>query len=155
MANRWKGLVTLFKATPRPVRSLTLALVATLVLAVVALAAVVLFIVVWDMTIVPGEQAAEVFLDEECTIPVPSVHWGSIQRGTQQQLDLYVKNTGVEPIDASINVPEDVSAYMTWDITPATITLNAGEVGHFTLVANILPTAPLGAVSGTYQGETP
>jgi hypothetical protein len=143
------------KATPRPARVLILALTGTLICTVIALAAVVLFVILADMNIVPGEQAAEVFLDEECTIPVPAVHWGDIERGTHQQLDLYVKNTGVEDIDVSIIIPEDVSTVMTYSITPVSIPLAADEVGHFTFSADILPTAPLGAVSWNYQGETP
>lgn len=150
-----RGLVESLKAVPRPIRSLMLALVGVVVMSTVALAIVTLILIPSDMNIVPGEVAAEAFLDPECTIPIPAVHWGDIGRGTHQQFDFYIKNTGVEPITASMTIPEDVSSFMTYTFTPASIPLNAGEVGHFVFTADVLPTAPLGLQSWNYRVDTP
>lgn len=143
-------------AVPRPVKALIMALAGTLLLVSIALAAVVvLFEYDWYATIVPGEQAGELYLDEACTIPAAPFYWDNLPRGTYHYLELYVKNSGVEPIDAYIYVPTDVSAYIIWTITPASIPLNAGEVGHFTVEAYVPPTATLGDVQGKYRGEAP
>ena len=136
-------------------RSFLLALAGILAFAGVAMALVVLFSVPADINITPGSTDAELFLDPAATIPVPAVHWGDVQRGSHIQLDLYLKNTGVEPITATLTIPEDMSLIMTYSFTPASIPLNAGEVGHFLFEADILPTAPLGLQNYSYEGNTP
>lgn len=135
--------------------SVPISVVLILIFSTVVLAATVLVLIFSDMNIVPGEQAAEVFLDPEATIPVPAVHWGDIQRGSHQEFIFYVKNTGVEDIDASMDISDNVSSFMSYSFTPASIHLAAGEVGQITFSADILPTAPLGSQSWNYEVATP
>lgn len=136
-------------------RSVPLSLVLVLILCATALAATVLVLIFSDMNIIPGEQAAEVYLDPEATIPVPSVHWGDIQRGSHQEFIFYVKNTGVEDINASMGISANVSSFMEYSFTPASVHLSAGEVGQVTFSADILPTAPLGSKNWNYEVSTP
>lgn len=150
-----KTVMACLKATPRPVKSLMLAMAGVIIIAVIALAAIVLFTIPGDITIIPGPTAAEVFLDPECTTPVSTIHWGQAERGTHLQFGFYIKNTGVEPIDVSITIAGDVSDYMTYSFTPASLPLNAGEVGLITWEADILATAPLATISWEYLGGTP
>jgi hypothetical protein len=142
----------LLKAIPR---SALISVVLVLLLSTIALAATILVLIFSDMNIVPGEQAAEVFLDENATIPVPAVHWGDIPRGSHQEFNFYVKNTGVEDIDATMGISGNVSSFMTYSFTPASVHLAAGEVGQITFSADILPTATLGAKNWNYQVTTP
>lgn len=135
--------------------SITMAIIWILVACTIVLAATVLVLVNWDMNIVPGETTAQVFIDPAATIPAPAIHWGDIGRGSHQQFIFYVKNTGVEPINASMTIPENVSAYMTYSFTPASRPLSAGQIGQFTLNIDILPAAPLGPINGNYKVDTP
>lgn len=135
--------------------STLLAAVAVFALAAAALAVTLLFIILADMTIIPGPQEAEVYADPECTIPFPTLHWGDVQHGQDLQVDFYVKNTGVEPITANLSIQEDMSAIWTYTFTPQTFPLNPGDVEHVVFEAYILPTAPLGYVEYHYQGDTP
>ena len=131
-------------------------IVAVLLIISATLAAVVLFVIPNTMTIVSAPLEAEAFADLECTIPMPAIAWGNQEHGAHIQIIVYVKNTGVEPLTGVyMLIQEDVSAFMTYSFTPATLDLLAGEVGQFLFEADILPAAPLGAVSWTDQGMAP
>ena len=148
-------LLFMKKAVKVVMKSAFLSTVCVLLFTTAVLAAAILISIPSDINIVPGEVTAEVFLDPEATIPVTAVHWGDVGRGTHQQFVFYVKNTGVEDIAASMSIPEDVSAFMTYSFTPASVALCSGEVGQITFEADILPTAVLGIKNWTYQVGTP
>lgn len=149
------------RAKKKRVISVSLVSLVALIVAVVmiisaTLAAVVLFVIPATINIVAAPLEAEAFADLECTIPMPAIAWGNQEHGAHLQIDIYVKNTGVEPLTGIYMViQEDVSAFMTYSFTPATVDLLAGEVGHFLFEADILPAAPLGPQSFTYAGEAP
>ena len=104
----------------------------------------------------PAQPEAEVFYDPECTVPVHTVHWGEeVERGQGLEFVFYVKNTGTEPIDAGITIPDDVSAIMSYTFTPASLPLTANQTGNITLSIDILPDAPLGYYESSYDGYTP
>lgn len=142
------------KAVKVVMKSAFLSTVCVLLFTTVVLAAAILISIPSDINIVTGEVTAEVFLDPEATIPVTAVHWGDVGRGTHQQFVFYVKNTGVEDIDASMSIPEDVSAFMTYSFTPS-VALSSGEVGQITFEADILPTAALGVRNWNFELSTP
>ena len=119
-------------------------------------AQVILFTIPNTMTIVSAPLEAEAFADLACTIPMPAIAWGNQEHGAHIQIDIFVKNTGVEPLTGVyMIIQEDVSAFMTYSFTPATLDLLAGEVGQFLFEADILPASLLGPVNWTDQGMAP
>lgn len=147
-----KPLKRILKTAPR---SALMATVLILLLCTVALAATVLVIINSDMNIVPGEVSAGAYLDPDTTVEITAVHWGDIARGTHQEFVFYIKNTGVEDIEASMSISGNVSDIMTYSFTPSSAKLSAGEVATFTFEADILPTAALGSRSWDFQVSTP
>jgi len=133
------------------------AVIAAVVLLVsAALAAVVLFLIPSTINIVAAPLEAEAFADPLATIPMPAISWGDQEHGAHIQIDIYVKNTGVEPLTGVyLVIQEDVSAFMTYSFTPATVDLLAGSIGHFLFEADIPVAAPLGPQSFTYAGMAP
>ena len=136
-------------------QSALLSAVLILLVCTVALAATVLVLINSDMNIVPGEVSAGAYLDPEATIEVTAVHWGDTPRGTHQQFTFYVKNTGVEEIEATMSISGNVSDFMTYSFAPPSANLSAGEVGEFLFEADILPEADLGSKNWNYEVTTP
>jgi len=104
-----------------------------------------------DLTIVLGPKALGAFVDSECSIPVILLHWGEIPRGHSVSFDMYLKNTGEEPLKVGARVPEDISAWGSVTMTPATVSLAASEVQKATITMSVLPGATLGAQSCTLE----
>lgn len=136
--------------------SLVAVIVAIVLIISATLAVVTLFVIPATINIIVAPLEAEAFADPDCTIPMPAISWGDQEHGAHIQIDIYVKNTGVEPLTGVyLVVQEDVSAFMVYSFTPATVDLASGEVGHFLFEADILPAAPLGPQSFTYAGMAP
>ena len=140
-----------------PLWAALIAVMLAIVLIVSAtVAAVTLFTIPNTINIVAAPLEAQPFADPAATIPMPAIGWGDQEHGAHIQIDIYVKNTGIEPLTGvNIAIQEDVSAYMTYSFTPATVDLLAGEVGHFLFEADILGAAPLGVQSWDDVGLAP
>ena len=114
---------------------------------VVALASTVLWVITVDIGIVEGPTEITVYSDADLTNQISSLSWVEFPRGTQSEFDLWVKNTGVEPINLQASVVGDTS----WGdvvITPGdTVSLSSQEVAQYTLSIAVPADTPLGQQS--------
>ena len=84
-----------------------------------------------------------VYSDSECTSPLSSIDWGTLEPGTTKDVTCYVKNEGnsasVLSMETSNWSPPSVSDYMTlsWDYTGQP--LNPDEVVEVTFTLTVSP----------------
>jgi hypothetical protein len=129
---------------------LVIALVATTIYALTTF-----FTVPWDMTVViPSVKSVAVFSDAQGTQPVVAHHWGNVSPGQSLTFDFYLKNTGTGAVTVGMIIPEDMTNILTGvTFTPATLSLNAGQIGKTTFTATVSADATAGLKQGTYQGH--
>ncbi|MBX5327652.1 MAG: hypothetical protein ACQXXH_01500 [Candidatus Bathyarchaeia archaeon] len=83
----------------------------------------------------------EVFWDNNCTQPVTSFNWGTVDPNSTKSISAYIKNTGNYVVTLSMYTsnwtPSSATNYMTltWDRESAT--LNAGQVLKATFTLTI------------------
>lgn len=113
----------------------------------VAVVAIVVAVVVLTITVrIPGRGRIKtvnigVFADENCTMPVTEIDWGTIPPGGFSQAGIYIKNTGNTPVNVSLATenwdPPECPNYisLSWDLT--NMTFSPGEVRYTTLTLTV------------------
>jgi len=82
-----------------------------------------------------------VYSDSNCTIPLTSLPWGTLQPGGSQNMDCYIKNEGNTPLTLSLQIsgwsPVDAENYLdlNWDYNEAPI--GAGAVIYVTFTLSV------------------
>jgi len=105
----------------------------------------------FDLTVVLGPKGLGAFVDSGCATPVTSLHWGEIPRGHSSSFNMHLKNTGEEPLKVGAIVAEDISAWGSVTMAPASVSLNADQVQMVILTAAVLAGVAPGVKSGTLE----
>lgn len=102
-----------------------------------------------DLTVEEGAQVIGVYHDPEMTLETTAIHYGSFTRGTSQDMTLYFRNEGIEPINVNLIFSgTDLNTWGSVTAVPATATLlNAGETVSYTFTLSVNLDAAPGAKS--------
>jgi hypothetical protein len=95
----------------------------------------------------PGSNIELAFFeDEECSVPLSFVEWGTMTRNTSQTIDpmFYVKNTGTVNAVIDCTTSDLVSSQFVLEFTIDDTTLSPGESTKVSGKLIVKPSAPLG-----------
>lgn len=102
-----------------------------------------------DLTVEEGAQEIGVFHDADMTLAATAIHYGTFTRGTSQEMTLYFRNEGIEPINVNLIFSgTDLNTWGSVTAVPGTATLlNAGETVSYTFTLSVNLDAAAGAKS--------
>lgn len=101
-----------------------------------------------DLTIIEGIKDIELYADEARTIVLADpIHFGELRRGEVYTFEMWVENTGVEPVNLGATIVGSIT-WGTVTVTPSvTLKLEAGESRYYLLEITIPISTSLGSRS--------
>ena len=89
----------------------------------------------------PPELKLNVYEDENCTVALAEIDWGTLEPPDSKNLIAYVKNLGDVPFNMTLSVqnwdPAEGATYMTLSWDYANQTVSVGEVVPVTFTLNV------------------
>lgn len=113
-----------------------MAVIAVVLVAAVALAAAFTLVIPSHVEILPlpppPDYTIGVYSDEECTIPVENIEWGSLVAGTAAPDKIvYIQNEGNRPV--AVTVSCSIPTLVTFGASPSPLNLAVSTSGACTL----------------------
>jgi hypothetical protein len=125
-----------------------LIIVALLAISTAVYALTILKYIPIQCEIIKSPPDIQILSPQALNTPLNGVYFAIFQRGTTQTIDLFVKNSGLEPISVRVKTDPEIVTWANVKIAPYDFgLLNPNQTATMTLSVYALPTAATGNVT--------